>query len=286
MKVKKIIPCGYCKGVINAINLAKQTKEQNADAPVYILGMIVHNKHVVKELEDLGIITLDTTIKSKEDWIDSINRGIIILTAHGTPLSIKDRILNKGLKLIDATCKDVLKTEELIKKYSEMDYQILYYGVKNHPESISATSISENVILIENENDINKCNKNRKSVFINQTTMSSLKSKKLFLKIKKHISKIEYIDGTCNATDSRQNAIRNLEDCDVLYIIGDKASNNTNKLKDIANECKIKKVYLIDNKNEININDLSKDDIVYVTAGASTPPNLIDDTIKYLNTIF
>lgn len=286
MIVKKIIPCGYCKGVINAINLAKQTKELNKNSPIYILGMIVHNKHVVKELQDLGIITLDTSIKPKEDWIDSIDEGIIILTAHGTPYSIKEKIINKGLKLIDATCKDVLKTEEIIDKYSKLNYQVLYYGIKNHPESISATSISKNVILIENEKDIEKCEINKKSVFINQTTMSSIKAKELFSSIKKQISQIEYIDGTCNATDSRQNAIRNLKDCDVLYIIGDKASNNTNKLKDIANECSIKKVFLIDNKSEINIKDLTINDNVYVTAGASTPPNLIDETIEYLKTIF
>lgn len=286
MIANKIIPCGYCKGVINAISLAKQTREQNKSTPVYILGMIVHNKHVVKELEDLGIITLDTSLKTKEEWIDSINEGTIILTAHGTPSSIKEKIVNKGLKLIDATCKDVLKTEEIIEKYSNMDYQIIYYGIKNHPESVSATSISKNVILVENEKDIDKCDIYRKSVFINQTTMSSIKARELYLHIKKHMSEIEYINGTCNATDSRQNAIRNLKDCDVLYIIGDKASNNTNKLKDIAIECNIKKVHLIDNKDEININDLSKDDKVYVTAGASTPPNLIDETIELLNTIF
>ena len=78
MIVKKVNPCGYCKGVINAINLAKQTKQFNKDKDVYILGMIVHNKHVVKELENLGIITLDTNLKTKEEWIDSINEGTII----------------------------------------------------------------------------------------------------------------------------------------------------------------------------------------------------------------
>lgn len=286
MKVKKVIPCGYCKGVVNAIALAKQTKQENINTPVYILGMIVHNKHVVRELEDIGIITLDTSIKTKEEWIEQINDGIIILTAHGTPSIIKEKIKNKGLKLIDATCKDVLKTEEIIKKYSESGYQIIYYGIKNHPESISATSISSSVILIENENDINKCDLNKKSVFINQTTMSSIKSKDLFENIKDKFKQLNYINGTCNATDSRQNAIRDLKDCTVLYIIGDIASNNTNKLKDVAKECNIKKVYLIDNKNEININDLEENDNVYVTAGASTPPHLIDETIEYLNTIF
>lgn len=285
MKVKKVIPCGYCKGVMNAITLAKQTKQNNINKNVYILGMIVHNKHVVNELEQLGIVTLDTNAKTKEEWINSIDEGIIILTAHGSPSYIKDKIINKGLELVDATCKDVLSTEETIKKYSDLGYQIVYYGIKNHPESLSATSISNNVVLVEDENDISKLDKSRKSIFINQTTMSSSKSKDLYNTYKNEIKDIEYINGICNATDSRQNAIKELKDCDVLYVIGDKASNNTNKLKDVALECEIKKVFLIDNKEEINVNDLSKDDTVYVTAGASTPPHLIDETIEYLKTI-
>ena len=286
MIVKKVIPCGYCKGVINAITLAKQTKQNNIDKDVYILGMIVHNKHVVKELEDLGIKTLDTKLKSKEELINSIDKGIIILTAHGTPSSIKELIISKGLELIDATCKDVIKIEETIKKYSDQGYQVIYYGIKNHPESLSATSISSNVILIEDEKDIKLLDPSKKSIFINQSTMSSNKAISIYSSIKEHIKDIEYISGICNATDSRQNAIKELKDCDILYVIGDKASNNTNKLKDVAIECGIKKVFLIDNKDEIKKNDLTSYDRVYVTAGASTPPHLIDETIDYLNTIF
>lgn len=286
MKVKKVIPCGFCKGVINAITLAKQAKENNKNINVYILGMIVHNKYVVKELEDLGIITLDTNIKTKEEWIKEINNGIIILTAHGTPQNLKKMIIDKGIKLIDATCKDVLKIEDIIKKYAQLDYQIAYYGLKNHPESISALSISNNIKLIQDKSDIELLQKNKKTVFINQSTMSVNKSKEIFDQIKERIKDIEYIDGICNATDSRQNAIKQLKDCNILYVIGDKASNNTNKLKEVAEECGIKKVFLIENKNDINIKDLSPSDNVYVTAGASTPTNLIDDTIEYLNTIF
>lgn len=286
MKVKKVIPCGYCKGVINAITLAKQTKQNNQNKNVYILGMIVHNKHVVKELEDLGITTLDTTLKTKEEWINSINEGIIILTAHGTPEYLKKMIKDKGLELVDATCKDVLKTEDIIRKYLDEEYQIIYYGIKDHPESTAATSISKNIVLVENESDIDKIDINAKSIFINQTTMSLNKAKELFEIIRKNVKNIEFVNGVCNATDSRQNAIKELKDCDVLYVIGDKASNNTNKLKDVAIECGIKKVFLIDSKDEINVDDISKDDQIYVTAGASTPPRLIDETIEYLESKF
>ena len=116
--------------------------------------------------------------------------------------------------------------------------------------------------------------------------MSLKMTNKIADELKKINNNINYIKGTCYATDARQDAIKNIKDADILYIIGDKTSNNTNKLKEIAIENNIKKVYLIDNKNEININDLKDEYNVYVSAGASTPPYLIDETIEYLNSIF
>ena len=286
MIVKKVIPCGYCKGVINAITLAKQTRKENPKENIYILGMIVHNKHVVEELENLNIKTLDTSIHTKEEWISLIDKGIIILTAHGTPKSIKDLIIKKNLKLVDATCKDVLSVEECIEKHINLGYKVYYYGIKNHPEATAALSISSNVILIENIEDIKHINVEDKSIFISQTTMSLNETNKIAEELKKINNNINYIKGTCYATDARQDAIKNIKDADILYIIGDKTSNNTNKLKEIAIENNIKKVYLIDNKDEINKNDLKENYKVYVSAGASTPPYLIDETINYLNTIF
>lgn len=285
MKINKVLPCGYCKGVVSAINLVKQTRKDNPNEDIYILGMIVHNKHVVKELESIGIKTLDTTNHSKEELINSINKGIVILTAHGTPNPIKELIVKKGLKLVDATCKDVLSVEDAISKYINQGYQVLYYGIKDHPESIAALSISKDVILIEKEEDIDTINIKDLCIFISQTTMSLNSANQIYEKIKNKYPNIKYIKGTCNATDSRQNAIKNIKDCDILYIIGDKLSNNTNKLKDIAIENGIKKVFLIDNKNDINKYDLKSNMNIYVSAGASTPPYLIDETIEYLNTI-
>ena len=286
MKINKVIPCGFCKGVINAIELAKQTKLNNPNEEVYILGMIVHNNHVVNDLNKLGIKTLDSSHHTKEELIDSIDKGIVILSAHGTPNHLKEYIVNKGLTLIDATCKDVIKTEDNINTCLNQGKIILYYGMKDHPEAISALSISDRVHLINDNTSLDFINNNDNYAFISQTTMSKTKSLELFEKLKTKTQKIEYINGTCNATEARQNAIKNIENCDVLYIIGDKISNNTNKLKDIAIEKGIKKVFLIDNKDEININDLNENDNVYIAAGASTPSYLIDEAINKLNSIF
>ena len=97
MEIKKVVPSGYCKGVVNAIRLAKKTKEDNPDTPVYVLGMLVHNSFVTKELSDLGIITLDDTFTSKSELLDQIDEGIVIFTAHGISDAIKDKAVSKGI---------------------------------------------------------------------------------------------------------------------------------------------------------------------------------------------
>ena len=95
MEIAKVIPSGYCKGVVNAIKIAKETKLNNPDSPVYVLGMLVHNSFVSKELDELGIVTLDDSIKSKEELLDEIDDGIIIFTAHGISRNIKQKIIEK-----------------------------------------------------------------------------------------------------------------------------------------------------------------------------------------------
>ena len=117
MEVRRVIPSGYCKGVINAINIAKKVKDENKNTPVYVLGMIVHNSYVTEQLGKLGIITLDDSSKTKEELLDEISNGVVILTAHGTADAVKNKALAKGLKVVDGTCEDVLKTKTIILDY-------------------------------------------------------------------------------------------------------------------------------------------------------------------------
>lgn len=286
MEVIRVVPSGYCKGVINAINIAKKTKQDNPSIPVYILGMIVHNSFVSDSLKKLGIITLDDSNKTKEELLDTIDNGIVILTAHGTKDSIKKKAIEKGLKVVDGACEDVIKTKNIILEYLNKDYDVIYYGKKGHPESDAIISISNKIHLISDINDIDLLNiKNDKIVVTNQTTMSYIELNKIIDSILIKYPSAKVIKEICNATSSRQLAILNIKDGDLLYVVGDKKSNNTNKLVEIGKQSKINKVLLIESKNEIKKEDLVGLKKIYVTAGASTPPTLIDEVIDFLKII-
>ena len=154
MQIKKVIPSGYCKGVINAIEIAKKARRDNMDTPIYILGMIVHNSYVTEALNTLDIITLDDKKKTKEELLDEIDSGIVIFTAHGIAESIKEKAIDKGLKIIDASCSDVIKTQDIIKEKIKEGFNVLYIGKKNHPEALAVLSISQNIHLITSIGDL------------------------------------------------------------------------------------------------------------------------------------
>jgi len=282
MEIIRVIPSGFCKGVVNAIELAKKTRKENPSQKIYVLGMIVHNDFVTKELEKLNIITLDDTKKTKSEWIDEINDGIIIFTAHGIETKLKQKVINKGLKYVDASCEDVLKNKELIINYINNGYDVIYLGKKNHPESNAVLSESNKIHLITSIEDLrNICLSNNKLVLTCQTTMSKYELEEIIDLSKQKYPNIIIKNDICQATSSRQKAIMDIKDGDLLYIVGDVKSNNTNMLKKIG-EKSIKKVRLIANYEDIDINDLENINKIYVSAGASTPTILINEVINYL----
>lgn len=286
MEVKRVIPSGYCKGVVNAINIVRKVKEENKNIPVYVLGMIVHNSYVTSELTKLGIITLDDSHKSKEELLDEIDNGIVVLTAHGTSDAIKEKAINKGLTVVDGACEDVLKTKNIILEHLNKNYDVIYFGKKGHPEANAIIAISDRIHLVSNDVDIDSLNIDNPNIIVtNQTTMSFLELEKMIKHILDKYPNAKIIKEICNATSSRQEAIKNIKDADVLYVVGDVKSNNTNKLVDVAKANGILKTYLIANKDEIKKEDLINANKVYVTAGASTPPILIEEVIDYLKSI-
>lgn len=285
MEIKRIVPSGYCKGVVNAINIVKKTRIEYPNKNIYILGMIVHNSYVSKQMNDLGVITLDDSNKSKEELLDEINDGVVIFTAHGISDKIKQKAINKGLITVDASCVDVIKNKELIKGYINKGYDVIYFGKRKHPEAEAILSISDKIHLVCSIDDIDNLNIINDKIFVtNQTTMS-------YMEVEDMISYLKNIYPTsliqkeiCNATSSRQLAVSSIEDGDVLYVVGDVKSNNTNKLKELGKK-NFKKSFLISNYKEINKKDLINQNKIYVTAGASTPPNLVDEVIKYLSSL-
>ncbi|MBR3227536.1 MAG: 4-hydroxy-3-methylbut-2-enyl diphosphate reductase [Erysipelotrichaceae bacterium] len=282
MEIKRIVPSGYCKGVVNAINIVKKARETYRDEPIYVLGMIVHNSFVSEELDRMGIITLNDQSRSKEELLDTIDRGVVIFTAHGIADSIKNKAEDKGLICIDATCSDVRKTQELVKSYLSEGYDVIYFGKAGHPEAESVLSISKDIHFVTGKEDIAGLDiRNSKIVITNQTTMSYLELEEMFGILKEKYPHCLINEEICKATSARQKAVADIRDGDVLYVVGDVKSNNTGKLASIGKK-NFRNVYLIPSKEGINKKDLEGQHRIYVTAGASTPPHLIDGVMKYL----
>ena len=282
MKIKKVIPSGYCKGVVRAINLVKETRIKNPNEKIYVLGMIVHNSYITKALAYHDIITLDDSKNTKEELIDQIDEGIIVFTAHGIADSLKDKVTKKGLRYVDASCTDVIKTKDIVKDKLHNGYEVLYIGKQNHPEAEAVLAESKHIHLITKIADIENLKHYEKVFVTNQTTMSILEIHKIFDKILEKFPNANMQPEICNATRTRQEAVINLDDCDLLYIVGDPKSNNSNKLKEIAIENGVDKVRLIEAALEIDEEDLQNVENIYVTAGASTPTYLTNQVIKTL----
>ncbi|HOO44549.1 MAG TPA: 4-hydroxy-3-methylbut-2-enyl diphosphate reductase, partial [Bacillota bacterium] len=276
-------PRGYCKGVTKAIQAVKNAcADPSVKKPIYVLGYIVHNHHVIDELNEMGVITLDDLNKSRIDLIDEIDHGTVVLSAHGTDSLVKQKLIERHLDVIDATCEDVEKTFELIKKHINLGYQIIYIGKSNHPETNAALSISKDIRLVEHVEDIPE--DLASPVFVtNQTTFSMIEIKEIIDRVIELYPDTLISEEICNATRLRQSAIieQNI-DVDLCYIVGDIRSNNTKNLAIISEKLTHTKTKLIDSVNQINALDLKGVSTVSVSSGASTPNRLTKEVIEYL----
>ena len=282
MKVLGVVPRGYCKGVVRAIDIAK--KSAGDEVPVSILGMIVHNQYIVNALKDLGIHTVDMKGKTRLELLDEIHEGKVIITAHGASQDVFDKAKSKGLEIIDASCLDVIKTHDLIKEKLDLGYDILYIGKSGHPEAEGAISINKKrVHLISSKKDIDFVDKNKKYIMTNQTTMSLYDVYDLCEYAKSILPHVEIEKETCMATRIRQEAIKNIDKgVDIIFIVGDPHSNNTQKLASIARESHNCDVYMIESIKELNREWLKNKNYAAVSSGASTPTYLTNQVIHYL----
>lgn len=280
MEVIAVTPRGYCKGVVRAIDIAKKASQQ--EGPIYILGMIVHNQYIVNALKDMGVQTIDHKGKTRLELLDEIDYGTVIITAHGASDEVFLKAKNKGLNIIDASCQDVIKTHDLIKEKLSQGYEILYIGKNGHPESEGAISIDKKRIhLITSKEDIDHLDKHRHYLMTNQTTMSLFDVYDLCEYATKHLDHVEIAKEICHATQIRQAAIQNIDDdVDLVIIVGDPHSNNTQKLASIANQTK--NVYMIESIEDLDISKLKGIKKVAVSSGASTPTYLTHQIIEFL----
>jgi 4-hydroxy-3-methylbut-2-enyl diphosphate reductase len=284
MKVVALTPRGYCHGVVYAINTVRKIAENpRVKKPIHVLGMIVHNKKIVQDLDALGVKTLHQKGVSRLALLDRINEGTVIFTAHGVSDAVRKKAEEKHLDIIDTTCKDVFKSQETMKAYLSNGYDVIFIGKKTHPESETALALSEKVHVVSSEDDIDALDiKNNKIALTNQTTMSMFDIYQLNEALKKKHPSIELIEEICNATKTRQLAVKT-QDKTVghCFVVGDKYSNNSNKLVETSMQAGISAT-LIESVEDIDINPLHFFEKVSVTSGASTPTKVTSEVIRFL----
>lgn len=284
MNVIKISPRGYCYGVVDAMVIAKNAAlDKNLPRPIYILGMIVHNKHVTDAFEEDGIYTLDGP--NRLDILKQVESGTVIFTAHGVSPEVRQIAEEKGLVAIDATCPDVTKTHELISEKTAMGYDIIYIGKKGHPEPEGAVGVApDKVHLVETEADIEALDLTSEKLLItNQTTMSQWDVHDLMELIKEKYPHVEYHQEICLATQVRQEAVsQQAGQADLTIVVGDPKSNNSNRLAQVSMEIAGTQAYRIGDLSELKLEWLQGVKTVAVTAGASTPTPITKEVIRFL----
>ena len=276
IEIINITPRGFCNGVVKAIIMINNVlKENKYKKPLYIYGELVHNTHITNAFKNEGIITISDYSNIKE--------GTIIVTAHGLSEHEKQTIISQGVDIIDTTCKEVLKIQKLVKEKINDGYTVIYYGKLNHPECKAVLNDNDNIILVTNINDVNNININSdKLFFTNQTTMSYFDTLDIIDELKKKYSNIDVNIDICTASKQRQVAVYDkCKDCDIVLVIGDKKSNNTNKLKEICESLNIK-TYLVETVNDLNTINIYDNIKIGITAGSSTPNKLVNEIIKSL----
>lgn len=284
METIKITPRGYCHGVINAINTITKIDRLSTKLPIYILGMVIHNKLIVDALNIDGIITLHDSSKTRLELLDDIDTGTVVFTAHGVSDEVHKKALAKGLDIIDTSCKDVLKSQTIVKEYLSKGYDIIYVGKKTHPESEAATGLGPTVHLIEHASELDLLQiSNQKIMLTNQTTMSLFDIFLISERAKEVFPSLTYIDEICNATRIRQEAISNQDaSIDHCFVVGDTLSNNSKKLVEVSKKKANIPATLIEDVTDIDIELLKTCQKVSVSSGASTPTKVTSEVIAFL----
>ena len=281
---KKIIlanPRGFCAGVDRAIAIVEKALDKYG-APIYVRHEVVHNKYVVDDLKARGALFI-------EDIADVPEGSILIYSAHGVPLSVRQDAEAKNLQLIfDATCPLVSKVHVEIKNLHRQGYTIIMIGHKGHPE-VEGTmgQVQGEMYLIETESDIAELPISHdidKIAVVTQTTLSVDETKSIINKLVSTFVNLRLPknEDICYATQNRQDAVKELaKQCDLMLVIGSKNSSNSNRLKELSENLGVRS-YLFDFASEIEASWFDGVTNVGVTAGASAPEILVSGVIKRL----
>ena len=286
IKILLAAPRGFCAGVERAIEIVKKSIAKYG-APIYVRHEIVHNKHVVDNLKEIGAIFVEELREIKD------KSRPVIFSAHGVPKSVPAEADGYKIEYIDATCPLVSKVHREAENLHKAGYHIVLIGHVNHPEVIGTMGQlpKDSIDLIQNENDVKNytLEAGKKIAYVTQTTLSVDDTKNIIASLKKKYPKIKepYKEDICYATTNRQSAVKNIaKNCEMFFILGSQNSSNSVRLVEVAQQSGCKDSELIHSESEIPFDKIQNCKTIGISSGASAPEILVENFINKIKTKF
>ena len=285
MKIIRAKYMGFCFGVLEAINVCNSLVEEKGKK--YILGMLVHNKQVVEDMQRKGF-KLVTEEELLQD-VDSLKENdIVVIRAHGTSKKVHEKLKERKVKVFDATCIFVNKIRQEIEIANEKGYSILFMGDRDHPEVKGVISFADDIQIFESYEEATKLKIDLDKTYLlsTQTTLNKRKFKEVKKFFKENYKNVIIFDKICGATAVRQKAVEDLAvKVELMIVVGDTKSSNTKKLYEISKRLN-DNTYLIENEEQLDLDIFSGKKVVGITAGASTPEETIMNIEKKIRGIY
>lgn len=275
---------GFCYGVKRAVETTKKLKRGNQSAKIWVLGELIHNSHVIQELEELGIHTVDELPENET--------GICIIRSHGASPEVIEEVTKKGYEIVDLTCPDVKKVQQRAVELAKEGYLVIIVGKPEHPEVVAinanAKCFGEEVYVVPDIESVKKIEdkiKAHKRIGVVVQTTQRIEVLNEILNYLTTISKeIKLYNTICNSTQMRQKEARDLAKVsDLVVVVGSKKSANTTHLAEILKE--ITKTIHIETDEELSEYDelIKNAQNITITAGASTPDEIIQKVYETLS---
>ena len=282
MEVLLAESAGFCFGVKKAVE--RVYEQIDNQKKIYTYGPIIHNEEVVRDLEKRGVLVIES-----EKELVKLKEGTVVIRSHGVPRRIYERIEQNGLECVDATCPFVKRIHNIVDKESLEGKQIVIIGNAGHPEveGIMGWSNSPAVVIESVKEAESFCNDRRKPLcIVSQTTFNYNKFQELVEIFHKKGYNVNVVNTICNATEERQTQAGEIAaKVDVMIVIGGKHSSNTQKLYEICRE-KCEATYFIQTLEDLHLELPKTAALVGITAGASTPNNIIEEVQNYVRINF
>jgi 4-hydroxy-3-methylbut-2-en-1-yl diphosphate reductase len=273
-------PRGYCAGVDRAVQTVEKALERFG-APVYVRKQIVHNTHVVRELEQRGAIFVEETEEVPEG-------AVVVFSAHGVAPEVRQEASERGLRTIDATCPLVTKVHNEARRFAAQDYDILLIGHEGHEEVVGTTGEAPaHIHLVDGAagSGAVQVRDPAKVAWLSQTTLSVDETTETVAALRERFPQLldPPSDDICYATQNRQAAVKQIaSESDVVIVVGSRNSSNSVRLVEVALDAGAGAAYLVDDASGIEQSWLAEAGTVGVTSGASVPEELVAGVLARL----